>query len=224
MVQVVPSLLRLMMAEMEQRGMAPWCNRLTSLRLRWMIPTGEALPPALARDWFAVCPQMPLLNAYGSSECSDDVAHDLITRAAAAEVVNMPIGWPIPNVRMYVLDAQMQPVPVGVEGDLYVAGACVGRGYLHDPERTAAVFLRDPFVDDARARLYKSGDRARWLTNGKVEYLGRFDFQVKIRGFRIELGEIEATLGKHEMVGPVGGDGQREDRQGNRHNWWPMSC
>ncbi|MFN8439525.1 MAG: amino acid adenylation domain-containing protein [Caldilineaceae bacterium] len=191
--QIVPSLLRAMLPEIAR---AP--HLLTSLR--WLIPTGEALPPTLVRDWFAICPQIPLINAYGSSECSDDVAHDLISEAPSEEIVNMPAGRPIGNVRMLVLDSQLQPVPIGVEGELYVAGACVGRGYLHDPERTASVFLRDPFNSQPDARLYKTGDRARWLVNGKVEYLGRRDFQVKIRGFRIELGEIEATLAKHPSV------------------------
>ncbi len=196
-VQVVPSLLRLMIEALEQQnGMG---NRLLP-GLRWLIPTGEALPPALARRWFAVCPQIPLLNAYGSSECSDDVAHDLITLPPSETTVTMPIGWPIANVQTYVLDAHQQPVPLGVAGELYVGGRGVGRGYLHDPEKTGQVFLPNPFTADPAARLYKTGDRVRRLTDGNIEYLGRFDFQVKVRGIRVELGEIEAMLGKHAGV------------------------
>jgi amino acid adenylation domain-containing protein len=221
-VQVVPSLLRLMIEALQQRrsvadytitGMAlrggdngngvhsptTPTGRLLP-RLRWLIPTGEALPPALARSWFALCPHIPLLNAYGSSECSDDVAHDLITAPPAEHVVTMPIGQPIANVQMVVLDGDQQPVPFGVAGELYVGGLGVGRGYLHDPERTAAVFGPNPYATTPPGRFYKTGDRVRRLADGTVEYLGRVDFQVKIRGIRVELGEIEATLGKHPAV------------------------
>ncbi len=211
-VQVVPSLLRLLLEALQQRiamgddakdGDAVANGLLVSAllpRLRWMIPTGEALPPALARRWFALCPQIPLLNAYGSSECSDDVAHDLIIKPPADDVVTMGIGRPIPNVQTYVLDAHRQPVPIGVAGELYVGGLGVGRGYLHDAVRTAQVFLANPFVADPSARLYKTGDRVRRLVDGSIEYLGRFDFQVKVRGIRVELGEIEATLSNHPAV------------------------
>jgi amino acid adenylation domain-containing protein len=218
-VQVVPSLLRLLVAALQQRqpmarGMD---NQATPLpTVRWMIPTGEALPPALARSWFALCPQIPLLNAYGSSECADDVTHDLITAPPEEGVVAMPIGVPIPNVQIYVLDEHLEPTPVGVPGELYVGGVGVGRGYLHDPERTAQRFLRNPFGDEPAARLYKTGDRVRRLRNGAVEYLGRTDFQVKVRGIRVELGEIEAVLSTHPAVAqavvvtgdePTGGKG-----------------
>ena len=201
-VQVVPSLLRLMIEALEQRttmGNGVTGNPLLH-QLRWMIPTGEALPPMLARRWFDVCPQIPLLNAYGSSECSDDVAHDLITLPPAETTVTMPIGWPIANVQTYVLDAYKQPVPLGVAGELYVGGRGVGRGYLHDLAKTGQVFLPNPFCADPTARLYKTGDRVRRLADGNIEYLGRFDFQVKVRGIRVELGEIEAMLGKHAGV------------------------
>lgn len=197
-VQVVPSLLRLLVAALQQQqtlGKTPLLPH-----LRWMIPTGEALPPALARSWFTVCPHIPLLNAYGASECADDVAHDLITAPPAETVVAMPIGVPLPHVQIYVLDDHLAPTPLGVAGELYVGGVGVGRGYLHDTERTAQRFLRNPFSSDPAARLYKTGDRVRRLRNGAVEYLGRVDFQVKVRGIRIELGEIEATLSSHPAV------------------------
>jgi amino acid adenylation domain-containing protein len=192
--EVVPSLLRTMVDELAQ-GLAPDLSL-----LRYMIPTGEALPPNLARQWLRYCPQIPLVNAYGPTECSDDVTHHFVTEPPAETVVNMPIGRPILNMRMYILDSQRQPVPIGVAGELYVGGIGVGRGYLHDPERTALAFLPDPFSADPHARLYKTGDKARYLPDGAIEYLGRLDYQVKIRGFRIELGEIEAVLEAHPAV------------------------
>lgn len=197
-VQVVPSLLRLLVAAIQQQQ-ALGQRRLLP-HLRWMIPTGEALPPALARAWFSVCPHIPLLNAYGSSECADDVTHDLITAPPDETVVAMPIGVPLPHVQIYVLDDHLAPAPLGVAGELYVGGVGVGRGYLYDAERTAQRFLPNPFSSDPAARLYKTGDRVRRLRNGTVEYLGRVDFQVKVRGIRIELGEIEATLSSHPAV------------------------
>jgi amino acid adenylation domain-containing protein len=217
-VQVVPSLLRLLVAALQQRRAAGGEDSQTPLlpTVRWMIPTGEALPPALARAWLTLCPQIPLLNAYGSSECADDVTHDLITAPPAEGVVAMPIGLPIPNVQIYVLDEHLEPTALGAPGELYVGGAGVGRGYLYDPERTAQRFLHNPFGDDPTARLYKSGDRVRRLRNGAVEYLGRTDFQVKVRGIRVELGEIEAVLSVHPAVAqavvvtgdePTGGKG-----------------
>lgn len=192
--EVVPSLLRTMVDTLAQ-GAAP-----TLTTLRYMIPTGEALPPNLARQWLRACPQIPLVNAYGPTECSDDVTHYVVHTPPDEGVVNMPIGRPIINMRMYILDAHRQPVPIGVAGELYVGGVGVGRGYIHDPERTASAFVRDPFSADPHARLYKTGDKARYLADGTIEYLGRLDYQVKLRGFRIELGEIEAVLEEHPAV------------------------
>ncbi len=166
--------------------------------LRWLLLTGEALPPQACRDWFTWYPHIPLLNAYGPTECSDDVTHYVVTQPPAPHVVHMPIGRPIINTRLYILDAQRQPVPPGVIGELYVGGVGVGRGYLNDPERTQAVFMADPFV--AGGRCYRTGDLARYRADGTIEYLGRVDHQVKVRGFRIELGEIEAALGTHQVV------------------------
>ncbi len=191
--EVVPSLLRMMLDEAEQ--ISP-----DLAKLRWMIPTGEALPPNLAKRWMTRFPAIPMINAYGPTECSDDVTHYSIFAPPAESVVNMPIGRPIINMRMYILDAQLQPVPIGVAGELYVGGIGVGRGYIHDPERTALAFVPDPFSHDPLARLYKTGDKARYLPDGNIEYLGRLDYQVKIRGFRIELGEIEAVLEQHPAV------------------------
>ncbi|HEX7240694.1 MAG TPA: condensation domain-containing protein, partial [Longimicrobiaceae bacterium] len=140
------------------------------------------------------------LNAYGPTECSDDVTHHPVHEPPAPDVRNMPIGRQIANVRLYLVDAGLDPVPAGVPGELLVGGICVGRGYAHDPARTAETFVPDPFSAEPGGRLYRTGDRVRLLPSGDVEFLGRIDFQVKIRGFRIELGEIESVLAEHPAV------------------------
>ncbi|MCY1271539.1 Linear gramicidin synthase subunit B [compost metagenome] len=179
--------------------------------LRWMLPTGEAMPPELARRWLQRYPGIGLVNAYGPAECSDDVSLFRVD-AASAESAFLPIGSATDNNRLYVLDGRLLPVPTGAVGELYVAGTGVGRGYLGDPQRTAAVFIPDPFGEPG-ARLYRTGDLARRRPDGLLEYVGRIDSQVKVRGFRIELGEIESRLrdldGAREAVvlvqeGPTG--------------------
>ena len=112
----------------------------------------------------------------------------------------IPIGRPISNVRLYVLDAQCKPVPVGVSGELYIGGVAVGRGYLNRPELNAERFLPDPFSGVAGNLIYRTGDRCRWLPDGNIEFLGRRDGQVKIHGARIELGEVEAAISVHPQV------------------------
>ncbi|KMN22091.1 non-ribosomal peptide synthase/polyketide synthase [Pseudomonas helleri] len=161
--------------------------------LRWLLPTGEAMPPELARRWLQRYPQIGLVNAYGPAECSDDVALFRVD-AASAQGAYLPIGLATDNNRLYVLDGDLQPVPTGVVGELYVAGTGVGRGYFADPLRSAAVFLPDPYAARAGERLYRTGDLARRRPDGQLEYVGRIDQQVKVRGFRIELGEIESRL------------------------------
>jgi amino acid adenylation domain-containing protein len=188
--EVVPSVLAAMLESGERPPLA---------KLRWMIPTGEALPPELCRRWLALYPQIPLLNAYGPTECSDDVSHHAIREAPAAAVVHMPIGRPVANTQLYVVDRELRLLPPGVAGELCVGGLGVGRGYLAEPARTAEVFAPDPFVGEG-ARLYRTGDLARWLPSGEIEFLGRVDFQVKVRGFRIEPGEIESVLDRHPGV------------------------
>ncbi|QBH03742.1 non-ribosomal peptide synthetase [Xanthomonas oryzae] len=169
-------------------------------RLRLVIFGGEALDPRMLKPWFARPRNAAtqLVNMYGITETT---VHVTYCPLSAADVINggvSPVGKRIPDLRVYLLDAQRQPVPVGVAGELYVGGAGVARGYLNRPELNAERFLDDPFHPGAR--LYKSGDLARWLPDGQLEYLGRNDEQVKIRGFRIELGEIQAKLTAHPQI------------------------
>ena len=154
--------------------------------LRWMIPTGEAMPPDLCALWLASYPHVPLVNAYGPTECSDDVTHHRMDAPPTDGIV--PIGRPVQNMRLYVLDERMHPVPRGAVGELYVGGIGVGRGYLRDPRRTATAFVPDPFGGEVDARLYRTGDLGRHRSDGTLEFFGRGDAQVKVRGYRIELG------------------------------------
>ena len=183
--------------------------------LHWMIPTGEALPPDLCREWFSFYPEIPLLNAYGPTECSDDVTHCPFEYALSETAVRSPIGRPIANTQIYVLDSRVKPQPIGIVGELYVKGDGVGRGYLNEAGKTAESFAPALFVMEAGARMYRSGDLARYLSDGKLEYLGRVDHQVKIRGFRIELGEIEDRAKRHGAVEQAVVE-MREDRPGEK--------
>jgi aspartate racemase len=194
--ETVPSLMRMMLEEVERRG--PSAPDLSTLR--WLISTAEALSRALCRQWLSHYPHVPVLNAYGPTECSDDVTHYASHSAPATGGMRIPIGRPIPNMRLYVLDGRLHPVPIGVPGMLYIAGVGVGRGYLNQPVLTAAVFRPNPFRDEPGTRLYETGDVVRYLQDGNIEFLGRVDDQVKIRGFRVELGEVEAVLRRHPTV------------------------
>jgi aspartate racemase len=169
-------------------------------RLRLVIVGGEKASASVYASWLqAGGDRVRWINTYGPTEAS------VIVSAYEPDPAqpfpdNLPIGRPIANVRLYVLDSELQPAAVGEPGELHIGGPGVARGYLNHPELTAAKFIADPFSHEADARLYKTGDMVRYLADGNIEFQGRIDFQVKIRGFRVELGEIEAVLEKHAGV------------------------
>src|SRR5439155_585394 len=182
-VQVVPSYLEVLVSYLGQHPRE-------FKDLEYVLATGEALKKELVERWFAVQPLIQLVNAYGLTETSDGTNHEIMDRAPQGERV--PLGRPINNVLIYVVDEQLQPVPLGEPGEIVFSGVCVGRGYINDPERTQRAFLQDPLRPGQR--LYRSGDYGSALPDGKLEFLGRRDSQVKISGFRIEIGEIENQL------------------------------
>jgi amino acid adenylation domain-containing protein len=168
--------------------------------LRLLIVGGEKASASAYATWLKIGGNhVRWVNTYGPTEGSV-IASAYEPDPAQPFPENLPIGRPIANVQLYVLDSDLQPVPVGEPGELHIGGAGVARGYLDQPELTKAKFIPDPFSADSSARLYKTGDIVRYLPDGNIEFQGRVDFQVKIRGFRIELGEIEAVLEKHPAV------------------------
>jgi amino acid adenylation domain-containing protein len=183
----VPAMLQVFLGE-------PEVERATALRQ--VMASGEALPAALAERFFARFPRVGLHNLYGPTEAAVDVTY--WPCAPGATVV--PIGRPVANTAIRLLDAELRPVPVGVAGELLIGGVQLARGYLGRPDLTAERFVPDPTAGAVGERLYRTGDLARHLPGGEVEYLGRIDHQVKIRGLRIELGEIEAALLSHPAV------------------------
>ncbi|KOX36285.1 MULTISPECIES: non-ribosomal peptide synthetase [unclassified Streptomyces] len=181
--QVVPSYLDVLLSALE-RTPRPLPD------LRRVSVTGEALHKGLVQRWFAALPGIPLVNAYGLTETSDDTNHEVMTGVPDGD--RIPLGRPVANVRVYVVDDHLVPVPLGAPGAIVFSGICVGRGYVNDPERTRDAYLPDPYHPGQR--LYRGGDFGRWLPGGKLEYHGRRDAQVKIRGFRVEIGEVENSL------------------------------
>lgn len=163
-----------------------------------VICSGEALSAPLARRFHECLPGAELHNLYGPTEAAVDVTAWACVPGALG--MSVPIGRPIANTRIYILDEHGQTVPIGVAGEIYIGGVQVGRGYLNRPELTAERFVCDSFSTDQGARMYRTGDVGRWLADGTIEYLGRNDHQVKIRGCRIELGEVEAALQAHAGI------------------------
>jgi amino acid adenylation domain-containing protein len=187
--QVVPSLLRAFLEEPEASG----CRD-----LRWLICGGEALGGDLVQRFSERLPG-ELVNVYGPTEGSITASY-WFCRPEEDSVGGVTLGRPIANVQIHLLDRWQEPVPLGVAGELYIGGVGVGRGYLRRPDLTAERFLPDPFSGVRGSRMYRTGDRVRRLSDGRLEFLGRVDHQVKVRGFRIELGEIESVLGQHPLV------------------------
>lgn len=186
--EVVPSWFAVLLDYLESVPDAP---RLTTLRA--LVLTGEALKQELVNRWFALKPDIPLTNAYGPTEASDDITHCILRGPVDTHIV--PVGRPVRNLQLHVLNGQDQPVPLGTPGEICVSGIGVGRGYINAPERTAAAFDFDHLLAQwSNGRLYRTGDLGYWLPDGNLAYLGRKDEQVKVRGMRIELGEIENVL------------------------------
>ncbi|MBV8997008.1 MAG: AMP-binding protein, partial [Pseudonocardiales bacterium] len=186
------------------------------LGLRYVIFGGEALDLGRLEQWYVRHPATApvLVNMYGITETTVHVTYLALDQASAAAATGSRIGVKIPDLQVYVLDRDLHPVPIGVAGELYVAGAGLARGYLHRPGLTAARFVANPYGTPG-SRLYRSGDLARWMPDGQLEYLGRADEQVKIRGFRIELGEIESVLATHPDLATAAVIA-REDQPGHK--------
>ena len=186
---LVPSLLRVLLESLEE-----YPHSLPALKL-W-IASGEVLTPDVCQQFQNRLPNAVLLNLYGSSEVSADVT----AHAVSAPANSVPIGSPISNTEVYILDRHRQPVPINVAGELYIGGAGLAAGYLHRPKLTNERFIPHLFCSEPEAKLFKTGDLARYRSNGQIEFLGRVDDQIKVRGYRIEVGEIEAALAQHSGI------------------------
>lgn len=188
--EIVPSFLAVLVDQMASDARM----RAALKSLRFLIATGEALPASLAQHWYECCPDIVVLNAYGPTECSDDVTHHVVTAEECATRAWPPIGREIINSRLYIVDEAGREQGTGTEGDLLVGGRGVGRGYIADPVRTALSFVPDHLSGAHGARLYRTGDRGSRALDGTIDFHGRRDRQVKVRGHRVELGDVEAEL------------------------------
>jgi amino acid adenylation domain-containing protein len=206
---LVPSLLRALLDHASNLG-----ERLPALKL-WTL-SGEALTWELTGRFQKACPKARLLNIYGSSEVAADVTWHEVTESAEGKRGLVPIGKPIWNTQVYVLDRHGNAVPVGVRGEIYVGGAGLAQGYWRQPELTAERFVKNRMAPEKSERLYKTGDLGRWRGDGEIEYVGRIDSEVKVRGMRIDLREIETVLagqeGIEEAVVELAGEGGGEAR------------
>ncbi|EZH74456.1 hypothetical protein ATO12_11855 [Aquimarina atlantica] len=165
-------------------------------KLNYFLVTGEAVSRGVLSKWFSQYPAIPVVNAYGPAEAADDVTLHKMYEVPDGSMI--PIGKPVANMQIHILDAVLNRCPIGVIGEICVSGVGVGRGYINDAMKTASSFISDPFVE--RGRMYRTGDLGRWLADGTIEFVGRADDQVKIRGYRIELGEIENVLSGIEGI------------------------
>lgn len=188
--EIVPSYLELLL------GMAE-ADKLR--RLRFLVSTAETLSVMLSRRWLQRFPDIPLINAWGPTECSDDITHEILHPGMEGKE-RVAIGRPINGAQVYILNRDLQLAPVGCAGEIAVGGVCVGRGYIGDPSKTSLTFVPDPFGPNPSGRLYLTGDVGRWTWDGVLEFLGRRDGQVKVRGRRIEIAEIEGVLSSHPQI------------------------
>lgn len=175
--------------------------------LQCMMITGEYVAVELVNRWLSLYPTIKVANAYGPTEAADDITQFIATKPLPANQRTVPIGKPLANLNLYILDSQMQVQPIGVPGEICVSGIGVGDGYWRNEEKTNLSFVSNPFINSKQVLsgnnqelIYKTGDLGRWLPDGNIEFLGRIDYQVKLRGFRIELGEVEALLTQHPSV------------------------
>lgn len=204
--EVVPSYLAVMLEQMRSKN-----KRLPALD--YLLVTGEELKAQLVKEWLEDYPLIPIVNAYGPTEASDDITHNFIREVPADEIIS--IGTPLQNFKIYIVDDNFKLCPIGVKGEIVVSGIGVGRGYLGDPKKTAGVFMEDMFRPKEKIRLYKTGDIGAWNYDGTIMFYGRKDYQVKIRGFRIELGEIERSLLAQQAIEEAVVI-DREDSSGNK--------
>lgn len=175
--------------------------------LKWMILSGESVSIKWVNKWLEIYPHIRIANAYGPTEAADDITQFIVNKPLPENQRTVPIGKPLANLNLYILDEEMQLLPIGVPGEICVSGIGVGDGYWKNEEKTNLSFVSNPFSNtinslpgNRRDLIYKTGDLGRWLTDGNIEFLGRIDHQVKIRGFRVELGEIETFLSQHPNV------------------------
>ncbi len=168
--------------------------------VRNLLAGGDVLSASHVRQALHRLPKVCLINGYGPTENTTFTCCFVMSAASPPPEGSIPIGRPISNTRVYILDARLHPVPIGVVGELYAGGDGLARGYLNRPELTAEKFIPDPFSDEPGGRLYRTGDLARYLPDGNIEFVGRVDDQIKVRGFRVEMGEVEAVLTKHPTV------------------------
>jgi len=193
--ELVPAMIEMIWRAAQELGAVPPLKS-----LRHLIATGEGLPTELCNRWRRLYPEVRMINAYGASETSDDFTHEVVDSWVEENRPYVSLGTVIPHHRVYVLDRFLREVPIGGIGEICVTGVGVGRGYLHDPERTAKAFLLNPFEDGMGERLYRTGDLGYFTPDGRLSYISRADFQVKVRGHRIELGEVEGALRRHPLV------------------------
>ncbi|MBW4685865.1 MAG: amino acid adenylation domain-containing protein [Komarekiella atlantica HA4396-MV6] len=175
--------------------------------LKWMMVVGEPVSVSWVNKWLQMYPEIKIVNAYGPTEAADDITQFVVSKPLPENQRAVPIGTPLANLNLYILDGEMQLLPIGVPGEICVSGIGVGDGYWKNQEKTNLSFVPNPLTDisqnlpeNRRDLIYKTGDLGRWLPDGNIEFLGRIDHQVKIRGFRVELGEIETFLGQHPNV------------------------